>query len=90
MVLLDVRKLSTVTDFFLMVTGNSAPHIKALADETAASLKKRKVRCYRKSGTPESHWMVMDFVDVVVHIFSSETRSYYALEELWSDAERID
>ncbi len=90
MVLLDVRKLSTVTDFFLMVTGNSAPHIKALADETAVSLKKSGMRCYRKSGTPESQWMVMDYVDVVVHIFSADTRAYYALEELWSDAERME
>ncbi len=88
--LLDVRELSTVTDYFLMVTGTSAPHIKALADETVVTLKKEGVRCYRRSGTPESRWIAMDLVDVVVHIFSAETRSYYALEELWSDAKRIE
>lgn len=90
MVLMDVRGVSGVTDFFLMVTGTSAPHIKALADETAVTLKKEGVKCYRKSGTPESRWIAMDYLDVVVHIFSADTRTYYALEELWSDAERIE
>lgn len=89
-VLLDVRELSSVTDYFMMVTGNSAPHIKALADEVNALLKKQGVPCYRKSGTADSAWIAMDFVDVVVHILSTETRSYYALEELWSDAKRVE
>ena len=79
-----------MTDFFLMVTGTSAPHIKALSEEVQVSLKKSGVHCYRKSGTPESQWIALDYVDVVVHIFSAETRAYYALEELWSDAARLE
>lgn len=88
-VILDVRELSNVTDFFVIVNGNSTPHLKALAEELHLKLKELGIRNHRKSGTPESGWIVMDFVDVVVHVFSRETREYYALEELWSDAERI-
>jgi len=88
-VVLDMRKVSNVTDYFVLVTGNSAPHIKALADETQRALKKDGVRNYRVSGDKESQWMSIDFLDVVVHVFSSETRSYYALDELWSDAVRV-
>ncbi len=87
---LDVSALSNVTDFFVIATGNSPPHIKALADEVTRTLKTAGTRCHRKSGTAESQWMAMDYVDVVVHLFSAETRSYYALEELWSDAVRVD
>lgn len=87
---LDVTKLSGVTDYYVMVTGTSGPHIKALSDEVRRALKDRDIRCYRQSGTAESQWVVLDFVDVVVHIFSRDTRAYYALEELWSDAPRVD
>lgn len=88
-IILDVRELSNITDFFVIVHGNSSPHIKALAEEVHLRLKQEGVRNHRKSGSPESAWIAMDFVDVVVHVFSGETRQYYALEELWSDAERI-
>ncbi len=88
-VILDVQELSNVTDFFVIVHGNSTPHLKALAEEVHLQLKQAGAGSSKKSGTPESGWIVMDFVDVVVHVFSSETRDYYALEELWSDAGRI-
>jgi len=87
---MDVRELSSVTDYYVVATGNSSPHIKALADETQVALKKKGIKCHRKSGTPDSAWMVLDFLDVVIHLFSDETRSYYALEQLWSDAPRVD
>ena len=86
MVALDLRSLSGVTDFFVVATGTSAPHLRALAQEVQAGMKERGVRCYRVSGTAESHWMVLDFIDVVVHLFDEDTRAYYALEQLWSDA----
>ncbi len=88
--ILDVTELSSVTDYYVMATGTSAPHIKALAEEVQKVLKQQEVRCHRKSGTAESQWMVLDFVDVVVHIFSRDARAYYALEDLWSDAPRMD
>lgn len=73
-----------------MVTGNSVPHIKALAAEVQLRLKEAGTPCYRKSGSAESAWIAMDYVDVVVHIFSAQTRAYYALEALWSDAVRLE
>lgn len=87
---LDVSELSNVTDYYVMVTGNSPPHVKALSEELHRSLKQQGLRTHRQSGTPDSGWVVMDYVDVVVHIFSPDARAYYALEELWSDARRVE
>ena len=72
----DVRGKSNLTDFFVVATGTAAPHLKALV--------KALPKAYRVSGDPESGWIVCDFVDVVVHIFSAEARAYYALEKLWA------
>ena len=88
-VLLDVRGLSGITDYYLIVTGHNAPHLKALAEELDKGCKSAGLRCARRSGKPESGWMVADYLDVVVHIFSDEQRGPYALEELWSDAPRV-
>ena len=75
-----------MTDYHLLVTGTSPPHIKALSEEVDRVLKDQGTRCFRKSGTPESGWVVADYFDVVLHIFSPEQRAYYALETLWADA----
>lgn len=83
---LDVRDLSSVTDYYVVVTGTSPPHIKALAEEVDRALKKEGTGCFRRSGTPESGWIVVDYFDVILHIFSPEQRQYYALETLWADA----
>lgn len=80
---MDVRKRSTVTDYYVIATGTSAPHLKALYNGTEAALREKGVQCYRKAGIPEGGWMVLDYVDVIVHIFSKEAREYYALETLW-------
>ena len=88
-VVLDVREVSSVTDYYIIVTGSSPPHIRALAEELAVTLKHRGSPVYRQSGDPESGWVVLDYVDVVVHIFDPEMRAYYALERLWADAEAV-
>ena len=72
----DVRGSSGLTDFFVVATGAAAPHLKALARVLP--------KAYRVSGDPESGWIVADFFDVVVHVFSAEARAYYALEKLWA------
>lgn len=72
----DVRGKSGLTDFFVVATGAAAPHLKALA--------KALPKAYRVSGDPDSGWIVADFLDVVVHVFSAEARAYYALEKLWA------
>jgi ribosome-associated protein len=71
----DVRGRSSLADYFVVATGAAAPHLKALA--------KALPKAYRTSGDPESGWMVSDYIDVVVHVFSAEARAYYALEKLW-------
>ena len=72
----DVRGKSGLTDFFVVATGAAAPHLKALVRELP--------KAYRVSGEPDSGWIVADYVDVVVHVFSAEARAYYALEKLWA------
>ena len=71
----DVRGKSGLTDFFVVATGAAAPHLKALVRELP--------KAYRVSGEPESGWIVADYIDVVVHVFSAEARAYYQLEKLW-------
>jgi ribosome-associated protein len=71
----DVKGKSALTDYFIVATGAAAPHLKALA--------KTLPKAYRTSGDPESGWIVSDYIDVVVHVFSAEARAYYALEKLW-------
>lgn len=80
----DVRGRSQLADFFVVATGAAAPHLKALVAETQAEMKAAGVQSYRTSGDPESGWIVVDYVDVVVHVFSPEARAYYALEKLWT------
>jgi len=79
----DVRGKSPLTDFFVVATGAAAPHLKALVAESQAAMKKAGVASFRTSGDPESGWIVVDYIDVVVHVFSPEARAYYALEKLW-------
>ena len=80
----DVRGKSALTDFFVVATGSAAPHLKALVAESQATMKSAGVMSYRTSGDPESGWIVVDYIDVVVHVFSPEARAYYALEKLWA------
>jgi len=80
----DVRGKSSLTDFFVVATGSAAPHLKALAGESQAAMKEAGVMSFRTSGDPESGWIVVDYIDVVLHVFSPEARAYYALEKLWA------
>ena len=87
---LDLRGISSFTDFFLIASGNSEPHLKALVGELEGRLKKEHgLKAMAIDGFPMSQWIVADFSDVVVHLFSEEKRGFYALEDLWSDAPRL-
>ena len=88
-IILDVRGLSGITDYYVIATGNSAPHLKALLGEVEKVLGEQGVRCHRRAGTAESQWMVSDFMDLVVHVLSREQRQRYALEQLWKDATEV-
>ena len=72
----DVRGKSGLCDYFVVATGTAAPHLKAL-------VKALPKKAYRVSGDPESGWIVADYIDIVVHVFSPEARAYYALEKIW-------
>ena len=87
-VTIDVRGLSGVTDFMIIASGSSAPHLKALINEVQKSLKAAGVQAYRRNDDHEAGWMLLDYVDVVVHIFEDDVREFYDLESIWPDAPR--
>lgn len=84
-----MRKLSAVTDYHVLCTGNNARHLKALIDDCEENLRAEGVKPYRMSGTPESGWVIADYIDFVVHVFAEKAREHYALETLWKDAPRV-
>jgi ribosome-associated protein len=87
--LFNVGSLSAITDFYLVASGNSTPHLKALAEAVRIELKKEEILRHRIAGAPESGWLVLDYFDVVIHLFLPETRIYYAIEDLWHQAPRV-
>ena len=88
-VVLDLRKLSMLADFFVICSGTSEPHLKAIADELHLQLKELGIRHQHRDGSAASRWLVLDYVDVLVHIFHPKVREYYTLEDLWRDAKRV-
>src|ERR1019366_8032147 len=88
-VILDVRKLSSVTDYFVIASGGSEPHLRAIVNEITGTLwDDFQVRARRVDGGPAAVWQVLDFFDVIVHVMRSEVREKYNLESLWGDAPR--
>lgn len=86
-VVLDLRGISTFTDFFVICSGTSEPQLKAIANELETRLREdHSVRPVAVDGFPASQWMVLDFLQVVVHIFHQDKRAFYSLEDLWGDA----
>ena len=89
LVVLDVHGLSSVTDYFLICSGRSTTHLRSIADEIREEMKAAEARPLHWEGTPESGWMLLDYGDVLVHVFLEDTRVYYALERLWGDAPSV-
>ena len=88
--MLDLREISTFTDFFVICSAASEPQLKAIAGEIEARLKEdHKIRAAAVDGFPASQWIVLDYLQVVVHVFHREKRAFYSLEDLWGDAPRI-
>ena len=87
---LDLREISTFTDFFVICSGTSEPHLKAIAGEIETRLREdHEVRPAAIDGFPTSQWIVLDYLQVIVHVFHREKRDFYSLEDLWSDAPRL-
>ena len=89
-VVLDVSGLSPVTDYFVIATGTSPRQMRSVADEIAEFGETRQFKPLTASGLEGGSWMLVDFVDVIVHLFSQDARQYYDLDNLWGDAKRID
>jgi len=88
-VILDMREVSSLADYFLICAGASDKQTRAIAEEIKHRLKEKGINCSHMEGEVEGTWIVMDFFDVLVHIFSKEAREYYQLERLWGDAQKI-
>ena len=87
---LDVRKLSSVTDYFVIATGTSQPHLRAIVEEISGRLRDEyDLRPSRSEGSSGGNWVVLDYFDVIVHVMHTETRKHYDLEGLWGDARAV-
>ena len=85
--LLDLRKITMTTDFFILATGESDTHVRAIVDHLIEQIRrKKKVKPWHVEGYELGQWVLVDYVDFVVHVFQPEPREYYQLERLWGDA----
>ena len=84
--MLDTRGVCSFADYFVICSGESARQIKTIYDEVEHALKKEGVSPHHREGAPDSGWLLLDFGDVIVHIFAPLEREYYQLDELWNEA----
>lgn len=88
-IVLDLKGKSPATDYFVIATGTSDRQMRTVADEICDVAKKKEIQRFGRAGYEQARWILLDFVDVVIHIFDAEYRDYYDLELLWGDAEKL-
>ena len=88
--MLEVGDLLSITEYFLIATGTSRPHVQALVDAVEERLRDHGRKALRREGMAEAEWVLLDFGDFVLHVFQETPRNYYGLERLWGDAPRIE
>ena len=88
-VLLNLQGVTDMTDFFVIASGTSDTHVRSIGEHIVAELKKEGVRVHHTEGVQQGRWVLLDFVDFVVHIFHPTLRSFYQIERLWSDADVV-
>ena len=88
-VVLDLRGKSPATDYFVIATGTSDRQMRTVADEISESARECGLQRFGRAGYEQGRWILLDFIDVVIHIFDGTYRDYYDLELLWGDAERL-
>ena len=88
-VVLDLRGKSPATDYFVIATGTSDRQMRTVADEICEAAREQGLQRFGRAGYEQARWILLDYVDVVIHIFDSEYRDYYDLELLWGDAEKL-
>ena len=86
LVVLDLQGMSSLADFFLVCSGRSTAQMDTIAEAIAIALRAEGIRVLHREGTAESGWLLLDYGDVVVHVFGEEPRAFYGLERLWGDA----
>ena len=87
--LLDIREVTTIADYFVICSGNNTRQIQAIADAIDDELGKQGARALHREGVAESGWLLLGFGDVIIHIFGPKEREYYRLERLWSEAKTV-
>ena len=88
-IVLDVRKITDFTDYFVICTGAVDVHVHAIKDAVEVELRRAGWKPHNVEGEENARWVLMDYIDLVVHIFQPDARSYYSLERLWGDAPRV-
>jgi ribosome-associated protein len=86
---LDLRDMSPATDYFMIATGSSNRQMRSVCDEISAAAREQGMQRFGRAGYEQARWILLDYVDVVIHIFDAEYRDYYDLELLWGDAKRL-
>lgn len=87
---IKIKDLTILAEYFVIASGNSNTQVRAMADEVEFRLGEMGLQPYKVEGYQSANWIVLDYVDVVVHIFQTQTREFYSLERLWSDGELVD
>lgn len=88
--ILDLRKLSSFADHFVICSADSERQVKAIAEEVEDKLTEQRIKCFHREGYETLNWILLDYFDVIVHIFKVEARNYYNLEKFWGDAPVIE
>lgn len=88
--IMDVRELTGITDYFVLCSGQADVHVKAISDAIQERLEKEKVKVWHQEGYAALRWVLLDYVDVVVHVFQEDVREFYGLDRLWGDAVLVD
>ncbi|MBR2715703.1 MAG: ribosome silencing factor [Ruminococcus sp.] len=87
---IEISDVSVIADYMVIATGNSSTHVKALADEIEEQLDDMGISVSHVEGYRSNSWILLDYIDIIVHVFSNEAREYYDLERLWEDGTDID
>ena len=85
---MDIRENTQIADYFVIVSGNSTPQLNAIAEEIEDNMAKEGFETYHNEGNGQSRWIILDYADIIVHIFHRDMREFYNLERLWGDEEK--
>lgn len=85
-IVLDLKGLSSITDYFVICNGTSDTHVEGIAENVEEKLREQGVKIWHREGERKASWILLDYIDVIVHVFTKDAREFYSLERLWGDA----